>query len=176
MNLHPHHGALPEVHPTAWVAPGAHLIGDVHVAEGASIWFGAILRGDVCSISVGRFSNVQDNTVVHAESAHGAATCQPCRIGDNVTIGHAVVVHGCIIEDRVLVGMGSVLMNGAVIHSDTIIGAKALVPEGREIPGRSLLLGMPAKVARALEEAEIRGIVRSAQDYAKLAGSYWKGE
>ena len=166
MNLHPHHGAKPEVHPTAWIAPGAHLIGDVHVAEGASVWFGAVLRGDVSSIHVGRFSNVQDNTVIHADPG------SPCVVGDYVTVGHACVVHGCTVEDHVLVGMGAVVMNRARVGRESILGARALVSEDKVIDNRSLVLGIPGKVVRQVTDEEIRAIQHSAEHYHELAGSY----
>ncbi|MHB8618885.1 MAG: gamma carbonic anhydrase family protein [Chloroflexota bacterium] len=172
MPLHPYHGTSPEVHPTAWIAPGAHVIGDVTIGEGSGIWFGAVIRGDDCSISIGRFSNVQDNSVIHVESANRGADRQPTVIGDYVTLGHAVLVHGCTIEDRVLVGMGAVVMNGATIGSDTVVGARALIPERRGIPSRSLAVGMPAKVVRTLEDDEVLHIRYAAEHYAELLKAY----
>ncbi len=172
MELHPHHGASPEVHPSAWVAPGVHLIGEVHVAEGASIWFGAVLRGDVCSISIGRFSNVQDNTVIHAESAQHGNPCTPTIVGEYVTIGHSCVIHGCVIEDRCLIGMGAIVMNHARIGSESILGARALVSENKVIPARSLVIGIPGKVVRQVSEEELTFIPFSATHYNELAASY----
>ncbi len=169
MNLHPYHGALPNIHPDAWIAPGAHIIGDVTVAEGASIWFGSVLRGDVSTISIGRFSNVQDNSVIHADPG------RPCTVGEYVTLGHAVIVHGCTIDDRVLVGMGAVVMNGAHVHSDTILAARALVPEERDIPGKSLVIGMPGKIVRELNDDELASLWRSADHYAARARDYKSG-
>jgi carbonic anhydrase/acetyltransferase-like protein (isoleucine patch superfamily) len=125
LEIHPHHGASPEIHPSAWIAPGAHLIGDVHIGEGASVWFGAVLRGDVCSISIGASTNVQDNTVIHVESSRDGQPCNPCIIGAHVTIGHGCIVHGCTIDDYVLVGMGAVVMNRAHIGRECILGAGA---------------------------------------------------
>ncbi|HUZ78631.1 MAG TPA: gamma carbonic anhydrase family protein [Chloroflexota bacterium] len=170
--LHGHHGARPEVHPLAWVAPGAHLIGDVFVAEGASIWFGAVLRGDVNSITVGRFSNIQDNSVLHADGPRGGGVGFPCRIGEYVTVGHAAIVHGCTVADRVLIGMGAVVMNGARVGRECIVGARALVSEGREVPDHSLVLGIPGKVVREITPQELQQLGRSANHYAELARSY----
>ena len=172
MAIHPHHGASPDIHPSAWIAPGAHLIGDVHVAEGASIWFGAVLRGDVCSISIGAHSNVQDNTVIHAESARNGEPCTPTIVGQHVTIGHSCVVHGCVVEHLVLVGMGAIVMNHAHIGAECILGARALVSEHKVIPARSLVIGIPGKVVRAVSEEELAFIPYSAQHYWELAQSY----
>ena len=172
MPVHPHHGASPEVHPRAWIAPNAHLIGEVHIAEDASVWFGAVLRGDVCGITIGARSNVQDNTVIHAESAQHGNPCTPTIVGDDVTIGHACVVHGCVVEDRCLVGMGAIVMNHARIGTESILGARALVSENKVIPARSLVIGIPGKVARAVTEEELAFIPFSAKHYAELARSY----
>ena len=175
MPTHPHHGASPEVHPNAWIAPNAHLIGEVQVAEGASVWFGAVLRGDVCSISIGYCSNVQDNTVMHAESARNGEPCTPTIVGEYVTIGHSCVVHGCVIEDRSLVGMGAIVMNHAHVGAECILGARALVSEHKTIPARSLVIGIPGKVVRAVTEEELAFIPYSAEHYRELAQSYKVG-
>jgi carbonic anhydrase/acetyltransferase-like protein (isoleucine patch superfamily) len=172
VEIHSHHGATPEVHPGAWIAPGVHLIGDVHIAEGASIWFGAVLRGDVCSISIGRFSNVQDNSVIHAESAQRGNPCTPTIVGEYVTIGHSCIVHGCVIGDRVLVGMGAIVMNHARVEAESILGARALVSENKVIPARSLVVGIPGKVVRPVTDEELTFIPFSAQHYHELAESY----
>jgi len=170
--LHPHHGAKPEVHPSAWIAPGVHLIGDVHIAEGASIWFGTVLRGDVCTISIGRYSNVQDNTVIHVESEMEGHECNPCNVGEYVTIGHACIIHGCTIADRVLVGMGAVVMNRATIETEAILGARALIAEDKVIPSRSLVVGIPGKIVRQVSDEEARFIGFSAEHYHELGQSY----
>jgi len=169
---HPHHGASPDIHPSAWIAPGAHLIGDVHLAEGASVWFGAVLRGDVCSISIGPHTNVQDNTVIHVEASHDGQPCNPCTVGAHVTIGHSCIVHGCTIEDNVLVGMGAVVMNRARIGTECILGARALVSEDKDVPARSLVIGIPGKVIRPVSAQEAAFIPYSAQHYYDLARSY----
>jgi carbonic anhydrase/acetyltransferase-like protein (isoleucine patch superfamily) len=172
MTLHAHHGAKPEVHPTAFVAAGAHLIGDVYVAERASIWFGAVLRGDVNSITIGRYSNVQDNTVIHADGPRGDPSGAPTVVGEHVTIGHACIIHGCTIGDYVLVGMGSVVMNHARVAAEVILGARALVSENKDVPTRSLVLGIPGKVVRELTEGELHTLRSSADHYAELAQTY----
>jgi carbonic anhydrase/acetyltransferase-like protein (isoleucine patch superfamily) len=172
LEIHPHHGASPEIHPSAWIAPGAHLIGDVHIGEGASVWFGAVLRGDVCSISIGASTNVQDNTVIHVESSRDGQPCNPRLIGAHVTIGHGCIVHGCTIDDYVLVGMGAVVMNRAHIGRECILGARALISEEKDIPARSLVIGIPGKVVRAVSEQEATFIPYSARHYQELAQSY----
>ncbi len=174
MELIAHHGVSPEVHPGAWIAPTATLIGDVHVSEGASVWFGSVLRGDVCSISIGRYSNVQDNTVIHVESAMHGEPCSPTVVGEYVTIGHACIVHGCTIADRVLVGMGAVVMNHARIETESILGARTLVAENKVIAARSLVVGIPGKVVREVSQEELTFIPFSATHYHELAQSYIK--
>ncbi|MBV9120377.1 MAG: gamma carbonic anhydrase family protein, partial [Chloroflexi bacterium] len=143
MELHAHHGARPEIHPNSWIAPGVHLIGEVYIAECVSIWFGAVLRGDVAPISIGRYSNVQDNSVFHAESAHEGRPKTPCSVGEYVTVGHSCIVHGSAVGNRVLVGMGAVVMNRSVVGDESILGARALVAEDKEIAARSLVVGIP---------------------------------
>jgi len=153
----------PHVHDGAWVAPTATLIGDVHLAEGANVWYGAVLRGDEDRIEIGPRSNVQDGCVMHTDPGH------PVRVGADVTIGHGAIVHGATIADGVLIGMGSILLNGAVIGSGSVIGAGALVSEGVEIPPNSLVLGVPGKVRRETTEEERAAIARSAPGYVARA-------
>lgn len=143
-------GVRPCVHYSAWVAPGAILIGDVRVGPDASIWYGCVLRGDVHSIRVGARSNVQDLSVLHVTRDRFAT-----EVGDDVTIGHRAVVHGCRVEDAALVGIGAVVLDGAVVGEGAWVGAGALVPPGLEIPARMLALGAPARVVRALEAEEL---------------------
>ncbi len=150
-----------------FIAPSAVVIGDVTLGKGASIWYHAVVRGDVHWIRIGEGSNVQDNAVVHV--SHGTA---PTRIGDYVTIAHGAIVHGCTIEDRVLVGMGAVILDHAVIGHDSIIGARALVTGGKVIPPRSLVMGSPAKVVRALTDEEVAGIRENAENYVHYSAIY----
>ena len=149
----------PDVHATAWVADSAQVMGRVSLAENASVWYGAVLRGDNDHISVGRDSNVQDGSVLHTD--HGS----PLVIGTGVTIGHQVMLHGCTIGDSSLVGIGSVILNGARIGRNCIVGAGALVTEGKEFPDGVLIVGTPAKVVRPLTDAQIARLQASAAHY-----------
>lgn len=159
-------GRRPLVDPTAFLAPGATLVGDVAVAADASIWYGAVLRGDGDSISVGRGSNVQDGCVLHTDAGF------PVLVGTGVSIGHRAVVHGCTVEDDVLVGMGAVVMNGALVGRESLVAAGAVVLEGTQIPARSLVAGVPAKVRRPLTDDEVAGVKRNAQVYVERAAHY----
>ncbi|WP_417690003.1 gamma carbonic anhydrase family protein [Roseibium sp.] len=144
-----------------WVAPNATLIGKIRLDEDASVWFGAVLRGDNELIHVGARSNVQDGCVFHTDMGY------PLTIGDDCTIGHKAILHGCTIGSNSLVGMGATVLNGAVIGSNCIIGANALIPEGKEIPDNSLVVGVPGKVVRQLDAAAAEGITRSAAGYVR---------
>jgi len=165
--LRPYRGRLPVVHPTAYVDASAQVIGDVEIGEESSLWMNVVMRGDVNVIRLGRRSNVQDGTVVHV-----MRDTHPTRIGDEVTIGHAAVVHGCTIADRVLVGMGAIVLNGAAIGEDSIVAAGTLVTEGMQIPARSLVMGSPAKIRRPLNEAEIASIREYADRYVQYKKDY----
>jgi gamma-carbonic anhydrase len=164
MSLIPYKGRSPIIAQNCFVAPTAVLIGDVTLHEGASVWFGCVLRGDVSSIVVGARSNIQDNTVIHGDDG------SPTIIGEDVTVGHSAIIHAATVADRVLVGMGSVLLSRCKIGSDTIIGGRALVTEEMEIPSGSLAIGMPARVKRPLtyeERAHIMGSSAHYQEYAR---------
>lgn len=152
----------------AFIAPNATVVGDVTLGKDTGIWFGAVLRADRDSITIGDGSNVQDNCVVHESEG------KPVVIGNKVTVGHGAVIHGCTIKDRVLVGMGAVVLNGAVIGEDTIIAAGAVITERKEIPAGSLVMGVPGKVVRALTDDEKAGIVKNADIYIGLAKEYGK--
>lgn len=149
-----------------WVAPDAQVMGRVTLGEGVGVWFGAVLRGDNETIAVGQGSNIQDMAVLHTDRGF------PVLIGRHCTIGHGAIVHGCTIEDAVLIGMGATVMNGAVIGTESLIGAGALVTEGKRFPPRSLIVGSPAKAIRTLDEAAVAGLYRSAQDYAANASRF----
>ena len=165
--LRPHRGRLPVVHRTAYVDASAQVIGDVEIGADSSIWMNAVVRGDVNSIRIGQRSNVQDGTVVHVmHETH------PTRIGNDVTIGHAAVVHGCTIGDRVLIGMGATILNGAVIGEETIVAAGSLVTEGTVIPPRSLVMGSPAKVRRPLSDPDVASILEYAANYVRYKKDY----
>ncbi|MCO8144371.1 gamma carbonic anhydrase family protein [Rhodovulum tesquicola] len=142
-----------------WVAPDANVIGKVILGQGASVWFGATLRGDNEPITVGAGSNIQENTVCHTDMGF------PLVIGEGCTIGHKAMLHGCTIGNNTLIGMGATVLNGAVIGDNCLIGACALVTEGKEIPDGSLVMGSPAKVVRQLDAAAIEGLRRSARNY-----------
>lgn len=155
--LRPHRGITPTVHPTAYIDESAQIIGDVEIGAESSVWMNCVVRGDVHVIRVGRRSNLQDGTIVHV-----MRDTHQTRLGDEVTVGHGVILHGCTIEDRCLVGMGAILLNGATLGHDSIVAAGALVLEEMVIPPRSLVMGTPAKVRRPLNDAEVASI----RDYA----------
>ena len=167
--LRSYKGSSPRVHGTAFIDESAQVIGDVAIGEESSIWMNAVVRGDVHWIRIGRRSNIQDNVVVHVMN-----DTHPTTIGDDVTIGHAAVAHGCTIGHRVLVGMGAILLNGATIGEDSIVAAGALVTEGTIIPPRSLVMGSPARVKRALSDAEVASILQYAERYVSYRLEYMR--
>jgi len=152
-----------------FIAENATVIGDVTLTDDVNIWFGAVVRADRDSIAVGAGSNIQDNAVVHTTPGF------PVRIGAGVSVGHGAILHGCTIEDDVLVGMGAIVLNGAVVGEGSIIGAGAVVTEGKEIPPRSLVLGVPGKVVRETTPEQQEKIVHNAREYIRLAGGYRNG-
>jgi gamma-carbonic anhydrase len=160
-------GKLPTYNDSNFIAETAAVIGDVHLGEDASVWFGASVRGDVNRIRIGERSNIQDNAVIHV--THGSA---PTHIGAGVTVGHSAIIHGCTVEDDVLIGMGAIVLDHAVIGSHTIIGAGALVTGGVKIPPGSLVLGSPAKVVRALRPEEIDSIADYSRNYVRYKDIY----
>lgn len=151
----------PTRHPDAWVAPSADVIGDVRLAEGVSVWFGAVIRGDNTPIPIGARSNVQEGAMLHSDP--GA----PLTVGEDCTIGHHAILHGCTIGDRVLIGMGAIVLNRAVIPDDCIVGAGALVTEGKTFPPRSLIVGSPARAVRELDDAAVAALKISAAHYVE---------
>jgi carbonic anhydrase/acetyltransferase-like protein (isoleucine patch superfamily) len=161
--LRPYRGVSPAVHASAFVDESAQIIGDVHIGEESSIWMNVVVRGDVHHIRIGRRTNIQDGTIVHVMRG-----THPTTIGDEVTIGHSAVIHGCTLHDRVLVGMGAILLNGVDIGQDCIVAAGALLPERTRVPPRSLVMGTPGKVRRALSDLEIASI----RDYAERYVGY----
>jgi gamma-carbonic anhydrase len=165
--LRPYKDRLPEVHPTAYIDQSAMVIGDVTIGEQSSVWMCVVIRGDVNYIRIGDRTNIQDGTVVHV--MHD--TC-PTVIGSDVTIGHGAIVHGCTIADRVLVGMGAIVLNGASIGEETIVAAGSLVTERMVIPARSLVMGRPAKVKRALKDEEVASIQEYADNYVRYKRDY----
>ena len=153
-------------HPTSWIAPNATVIGNVRLQARASVWFGAVLRGDNELIDIGEDSNVQDGTVMHNDMG------SPLTLGKGVTVGHNAMLHGCTVGDYSLVGINAVILNGARIGKHCIIGANALIPEGKEIPDGSLVMGSPGKVVRELSEQQMRMIEAGAAHYVHNAQRY----
>jgi carbonic anhydrase/acetyltransferase-like protein (isoleucine patch superfamily) len=165
-NFLPFDGKEPQVASDAFVAPTAVLIGDVVVEEGASVWFGAVLRADFSRIVVGTGSNIQDNSVLHTNEG------QPTLIGSNVTVGHLSMLHGCIIEDEALIGMGSIVLDRARIGRRTMLAAGSVVSEGGEIPPEVLAAGAPAEVKKALDGSSSKWVATAAHEYRKLRLRY----
>lgn len=158
--------AVPIIPATAWVAPNATLVGDVQLQEHTSIWYGAVLRADGDTILIGAGSNVQDLAIMHADPS------TPVRIGRGVSVGHGAIVHGATIDDDVIVGMGACILTGAHIGAGTIIGAKALIPEGKVIPPRSLVVGIPGRVVRQLDDVGLAHIRQNATTYLTLSARH----
>ncbi|HEY1911024.1 MAG TPA: gamma carbonic anhydrase family protein [Vicinamibacterales bacterium] len=165
--LRPYRGQLPRVHPAAFIDDSAQVIGDVEVGEESSVWMCAVLRGDVQRIRVGRRTNIQDGSIVHVMSG-----THPTTIGDNVTIGHGAIVHGCTIDDQCLIGMGAILLNGVHVGAGSIVAAGTLLVEGQKVPAKSLVMGSPGKVKRLLTQNEIAGILGYADRYATYRLDY----
>ena len=159
----------PTVHESAWVADNAQVMGDVKLAENSSVWFGVVIRGDTETITIGQGSNIQDNSVLHAD--HG----MPLNIGENVTVGHQVMLHGCTIGDGSLIGIQAVILNGAKIGKNCLVGAGSLVTEGKEFPDGCMILGSPAKAVKQLSPEQIEGLKMSAQHYMDNAKRYKNG-
>jgi len=159
----------PALHDSAWVADSAHVIGDVALGEDSSVWFGVVIRGDTDTITVGKGTNIQDGSVLHAD--HG----MPLVIGENVTVGHQVMLHGCTIGDGSLIGIQAVVLNGAKIGKNCLVGAGSLVTEGKEFPDGCMILGSPAKAVRQLSDAQLEGLKMSAQHYIDNARRYRSG-
>ncbi|MEH3121457.1 MAG: gamma carbonic anhydrase family protein [Sphingomonas phyllosphaerae] len=169
MPLYAFKGHRPTRPASAWIAPNADVIGDVVLGEEVGIWFGAVIRGDNTTIAVGARSNVQEGAMLHSDP--GA----PLTIGEECTIGHHAVLHGCTIGDRVLIGMGAIVLNRAVIGADCIVGAGALVTEGKTFPPRSLIVGSPARVVRELDDAAVAALRISAAHYVENARAAAEG-
>lgn len=162
-------GKSPQLGDGAWVADSAEVIGDVELGPDASVWFGAVVRGDTERIRIGRNSNVQDLSVLHADPG------KPLSIGDNVTIGHQVMLHGCTIGDNSLIGIQAVVLNDAKIGRNCIVGAGSVVTEGKEFPDNSVIMGAPAKVVRTLDEEAARRIAEGSVHYLENARRFARG-
>ena len=159
----------PQLGENTWVADSAELIGNVITGENVSVWFGAILRGDNEPIRIGRNSNIQDNAVLHNDVG------VPLTLGNDVTVGHAAMLHGCTIGDGTLIGMKACVLNRAVIGKYCLIGANSLIPEGKEIPDRSLVVGSPGRILRTLTDEEVARLVESAAGYVRNAARFRQG-
>jgi carbonic anhydrase/acetyltransferase-like protein (isoleucine patch superfamily) len=157
-------GSQPDIDQATFIAPGAMVMGDVHLSTGASVWYGAVLRGDVERIQVGAFSNIQDGAVIHCDRG------EPTILEDYVTVGHRAVIHSAYVERGCLIGIGAIVLNGVRIGQGSIIGAGAVVT--KSVPARSLVMGVPGKVVRSVEETEAEGLIRHAEDYEKLAQAH----
>ncbi|RZL88731.1 MAG: gamma carbonic anhydrase family protein [Variovorax sp.] len=169
MALYELDGNAPQLEAGAWVADSAQVIGNVTLGENASIWFGAVLRGDNETLRIGRNTNVQDLSALHSDMG------VPLTLGDNVTVGHHVVLHGCTVGDNSLIGIGAVILNNARIGRNSIVGAGSVVTEGKEFPDNSLIFGSPAKVVRTLDEAAAERLRHNADHYVENARRFAKG-
>lgn len=159
-------GVTPRMAESAWVADSAQVMGNVELADGASVWFGAVIRGDTETIRIGKRSNIQDMSVLHADVG------MPLKVGDDVTVGHKVMLHGCTIGDGSLIGIGAVVLNGAKIGKGCLVGAGSLVTEGKEFPDGSMILGSPAKAVRQLTPEQLEGLRLSALHYVENANRF----
>lgn len=164
--LHEFIGNKPKISENVFIAPGSQIIGEVSIGKESSVWHNAVIRGDLGPINIGERTNIQENSVLHIDEGH------PLTIGNNVTVGHGAILHGCKIEDNSLIGMGATVLNDAVIGKESIIGAGALIPEGKKIPPRSLVIGVPGKVVRQLNKEEIEALQKSADHYYHLSSQY----
>jgi carbonic anhydrase/acetyltransferase-like protein (isoleucine patch superfamily) len=163
-------GHAPLIDPdVAWIAPNAVLVGDVVIGSDAGIWFGVVARGDIERITIGVRTNVQENCVLHTDTGF------PLLIGDNCTIGHGAIVHGCTIGDNTLIGMGATVLNGAKIGRNCLIGANALITEGKEIPDNSMVVGAPGKVIRQIDDDGVAALAASAERYVRNARRFATG-
>ncbi|HET7427703.1 MAG TPA: gamma carbonic anhydrase family protein [Gemmatimonadales bacterium] len=158
------------VHPSAFVAPGAAVMGDVTIGQDASVWYGAVLRGDMAPIVIGPESNLQDGTIVHVDEG------MPCTVGRRVGVGHRVILHGCTVEDECLIGMGSILLNGVRIGTGSVIAAGAVIPEGMQVPPRSLVMGVPGRIVRPVDAALAERIAETWAHYVGQARAHRAGQ
>ena len=165
--IRPYRGVYPKIAASAYIDPSAQVIGDVEIGERSSVWPNATIRGDVNYIRIGDESNVQDNSVIHVEH-----DIYPTILGNRVTVGHSVTLHGCVIEDECLIGIGAIVLNGAKIGQGCVIAAGALVPERMEVPAGSMVMGVPARVKREITDAERERFRENAQNYVRYRQTY----
>ena len=160
----------PTVHPTAWIAPTAAVMGNVTLGAESSVWYGAVLRGDMAPIVIGAQSNIQDGTIVHVDEG------VPCTVGARVGVGHRVILHGCTVEDECLIGMGSVILNNVVVGKGSVVAAGAVIPEGVVIPPGSLVMGVPGRIVRPVDATLTTRIGFTWQHYVKQAAAHRAGK
>ena len=165
--VRPYRGVLPRIAASAYIDASAQIVGDVVVGERSSVWLNVSIRGDVNHIRIGNETSIQDNTVLHVDHM-----VFPCIIGNRVTVGHSAVLHGCEVEDGVLIGIGAIVLNGAKIRSGAVVAAGALVPEGMEVPANSLVMGAPAKVRREVTQAERERFEKNCDNYVRISAIY----
>ena len=166
MPLLPYKGVMPRIGKNVFIAENAYVIGDVEIGDYASVWYGAVLRGDFAPIVIGSHTSIQENCVVHTDHAY------PSQVGSHVTIGHTAVIHGASVGNHCIVGMGALLLNGATVGDESIVGAGAVLAEGKEFAPRSLILGVPGKVLREVSKQEIERIYSNAETYLGYAREY----
>jgi carbonic anhydrase/acetyltransferase-like protein (isoleucine patch superfamily) len=157
------------IHPTAFIAPTASVMGDVTLGADSSVWYGAVLRGDMAPIVIGERTNLQDGTIVHVDEG------VPCHIGARVGVGHRVILHGCTVEDECLIGMGSILLNEVRIGAGSVVAAGAVIPEGMQVPPRSLVMGVPGRIVRPVDETLTRRIAETWSHYVEQARAHRAG-
>ncbi len=169
--IRPYRGVMPRIAGSAYIDPSAQVIGDVVIGERSSIWLLVAIRGDVNYIRIGEETSIQDNSVLHVDH-----DLYPCIVGDRVTVGHRVVLHGCVVEDDALIGIGAVILNGAKIGAGAVVAAGALVPEGAEIPANTLAMGMPARVRREVTPEEQERFRKNCRNYVAITAIYKEEE
>jgi carbonic anhydrase/acetyltransferase-like protein (isoleucine patch superfamily) len=157
------------IHPTAFIAPGAAIMGDVTIGADASVWYGAVLRGDMAPIVIGAETNLQDGTIVHVDDD------APCIVGRRVGVGHRVILHGCTVEDECLIGMGSVVLNGVRIGTGSVVAAGAVIPEGMQVPPRSVVMGVPGRIVRTVDASLTKRIAETWTHYIEQARAHKEG-
>lgn len=168
--VRPYRGVMPKIASSAYIDLSAQIIGDVVIGERSSVWLNVSIRGDVNHIRIGDETSIQDNTVLHVDH-----DVYPCLIGNRVTVGHAAVLHGCVVQDGVLIGIGAIVLNGATIGAGAVVAAGALVPEGMQVPANSLVMGAPAKIRRDVTQAERERFEKNCDNYVRITAVY-KGE
>jgi len=167
--IRPFRGVHPQVHQTAFIADNAQIIGDVHIGEQASVWFGSVVRGDMFYIRIGDRTNIQDNCVIHTRTGE-----KPTILEEEVTVGHSVTLHGCYIERNSLIGIGSIVLDDVRVGHESLVAAGSLISPGTIIPPRSLVMGMPARVKRPLTDEEVASLDRFWQNYVEYSAAYMK--